>query len=473
MSGVSDLFGESGIARQFLIYGVGYEVARSLLQPLFVAISQDQWRHAVTTSSGGVHVALSPPVLADAVVKGWKTQDEAAQEAATSGTTPDRFKLMVDITGEPIPLELALEYWRRGFMPFTASSPGELSVVTAIRQSHMRSDWAKVIHQGHLTPPSIAAAVEAVVRNQVTRTAGIAMAWYAGLGVHDLSLPTDPAVADTERAFQILYDTAGRPPAPSQLAELVWRGVIGVHGRGATETTFEQGVYEGDLKDKWEAPLEALLVKYPALYEVRVLLEHGAISPEKAATYLEKQGYAADIATALSQDATSQAVITDRLLTEGNLKALYENATITRTQALTMLGDIGYPPTAANFIVASWQLDVSFKALSAAITKVGTYYIAHKITVTQAAENLRRLTVPETQIAVTIQAWTVDATSNVKLLTEAQIADAFAYTIMDQTTALSELEALGYTPYDAWVVLSVKAKGPLPGKPPQNVTGLA
>lgn len=473
MPGIGDLFGPSGIARQFLIYGVGYELARSLLQPLFVAISTDQWAHAIAAGDTKVYQPLSPADLADMLIRGIVDETFAKQEAAKAGIRPDDLHRMYLDHGEPPPMMLILELFRRGYVPWSAGPIPHISAENALREGRIRDEWIPVLKRSQFTPPSAADAVNAAVRNQISRTESIALSYFAGLGTSSLQVPDGADTTDTETAWQVLYDTTGRPPAPTQLAELVWRGIIGVKGRGPTETTFEQGIYEGDLKDKWEQPLEAILTKYPALYEIRVLLEHGAISPEQAATYLKKQGYLATVATSLAQDATAQAIVVDRILTEANLKALYQNGTITETQALSMLTHIGYPATAAKFIIASWQLDVSWKAYSASVTKVGTYYIGHKITATQAAENLRRLGVPETQIAPTIKDWTVSLTSNLKLLTEAQITDAWEYGVMSETEALTELEAIGYTPYDAWVVLSVKAKGPLPNKPPRTLGSLA
>lgn len=473
MSGAGDFLGSSGIARQFLIYGVGYEIARSLLQPLFVAISTDQWKNAIAAGDTKVYQPLTPADLADMLIRGIVTKDFAHTEAAKYGIRPADFDRLSLDHGEPPPLMALLELNRRGFVKWSGGPIPDVNVVNGIKEGRIRDEWIPVLKDLHYTPPSAAEAVNAAVRNQVPYDTAVVMAYYAGYGLNGFTVADTANLEPTKRAFKIAYDTAGRPPAPTQLAELVWRGIIPIHGRGPTETTFEQGIYEGDLKDKWEKPLEGFLTKYPALYEIRVLLEHGAISVEQAKTYLLKSGYLPDVATALAQDATSQAIITDRILTEANLKALYENGTITESQALSMLTNIGYGHTAAEFIVASWNLDVSWKAYTSSVTKVGTYYIAHKITAAQAEENLRRLGVPETQIAPTIKDWTVSLTSNVKLLTESQITDSWEYGIMSETEALTELEAIGYTPYDAWVVLSVKNKGPLPGKPPRTLGSLA
>lgn len=468
MPGLTELFGGGGVARQFLIYGVGYEIARSLLQPIFVAISTDQWERAIAEGGTKVYQPLSPADLADMVIKGIVTTAFAQREASKYGVRPVDFDRMSLDHGEPPPLQLVLEMFRRGFIPWSAGAIPAISAQNAIREGRIRDEWITVLRDAQFTPPSVADAVEAVVRNQITRTQGIALAYYAGLGTKSLTPPTGADTTDTETAFQVLFDTAGRPPAPGQLAELVWRGAIPVTGTGPEVTSYQQGVFEGDLKDKWEKPLEALLVNIPALYEIRVLLEHGAISTTLAAKYLKEAGYSSTIATALAADATSQAIVTDQLLTEQNLKALYQNGTITQAQALTMLGNIGYETTAANFIVASWKLDTAWSALQSSISRVGSYYISRKINATEAAQNLRRLTVPETSIATIIAEWTVARTSNVTLLTVTNIVDAWAYGIFTQATAIEYLQAHGLTAYDAWVRLSIKNEGKLPTEPSQG-----
>ena len=473
MAGLTDFLGAGGIGRQFLIYGVGYELARSVLAPSLVAVQAKVWEDAVSSSGGTVRLPLSPADLAQMAIRGVYTESEAAPVASRSGVAPDDFHRLMLIAGEPPPLMLILELYRRGFIPWTAGPVPAISAENAIREGRIRDEWIPVLQRAQFTPPAVAEAVNATIRNQISYAEGVALAYYAGLGTASLTVPEGADTADTETAFKVLYNTAGRPPAPTQLAELVHRGRIKVHGRGPTETTFEQGIYEGDLKDKWESPLEAFLEVIPSIYEVRILQEHGAISNEQATTWLDQLGYTPTVAQALADNATAQAIITDRILTEANLKVLYENGTITQAQALTMLTDLGYPKTAADFIVASWTLDTQWKAYSASISRVGSYFIAHKLTGQQAATNLQRLGVPESQIAGTIQAWTIARTSNVKLLTESQIADAWEYGVMDQATAMTELQALGYTPYDAWVVLSVKAKGPLPTQPARTTLAIA
>ena len=58
-------------------------------------------------------------------------------------------------------------------------------------------------------------------------------------------------------------------------------------------------------------------------------------------------------------------------------------------------------------------------------------------------------------------------------LTAAQIATAFKDTIIDQGTASTMLQDLGYQPHDAWLYLSQHQHQALPDEPPPDalVTG--
>lgn len=472
MPGFGDIFGSGGIGRQFLVYGVGYEVARSLLQPIFVAVATEQWQHAVESSNGAIRQPLSPADLADMIIRGIVTKEEAYPIAAKWGIYRDDLDRMALDHGEPPPLELILALYRRGELTWSAGPVPAVSAENAIREGRIRDEWIPVLKQAQFTPPSVADAVNAAIRNQLPYFTAVALAYYAGLGVQGFDVPPDADTTRTETAFKVLYDTAGRPPAPTELAELVHRGAIPIKGRGAEALSFEQGIFEGDLKDKWEAPLEAFLEVIPSLYQIRILLEHGAVSTAQANEWLSHLGYSSAVSQALADDATAQAIVTDRQLTEANIKTQYVAGALTESEALTLLENIGYPVDAARFIVASWDLDYQLTALKASVSRIGTYFIAHKLSANEAALALRRLDLTDAQVQGAIKDWTVARSSNVRLLTEAQIADAYEYQIMDQPTAMAELAALGYTPFDAWVILSVKLKAAQPTQPPATLTGL-
>jgi hypothetical protein len=67
-----------------------------------------------------------------------------------------------------------------------------------------------------------------------------------------------------------------------------------------------------------------------------------------------------------------------------------------------------------------------------------------------------------------IDIWSLEAAISVRTLTEAQIVAAWEKDVLTNDEAMSELSNIGYTPFDAWVLLSTKAGNPLPDRPQQG-----
>ena len=67
-----------------------------------------------------------------------------------------------------------------------------------------------------------------------------------------------------------------------------------------------------------------------------------------------------------------------------------------------------------------------------------------------------------------MRSWSLENSITVKTLTEAQIIAAWEKAVITEAQAMTELGNIGYTPFDAWVLLSTKAGAPLPGMPEQG-----
>jgi len=96
---------------------------------------------------------------------------------------------------------------------------------------------------------SVADTVAAVVRGYLTEVEGATEASLSGI--------------DAAR-FQIMVNAAGNPPAPAELLELWRRKVIPESGSGAESVSVEQGIREGQTKNKWIGPLKALKTQLPS-----------------------------------------------------------------------------------------------------------------------------------------------------------------------------------------------------------------
>jgi hypothetical protein len=329
-----------------------------------------------------------------------------------------------------------------------------------VKTSRVYNYWLPIIQDMLSVPLSPAAAVDAVLRNQISQGDGENIAYANGLDAAN---------------FQIALNTQGNPPSLSELLELAKRGYIpygnldpATKAPNPDEISFAQGIYEGNSKDKW-LPYYAKLAEYiPPPRTVVALLRAGAITPAAAAGYLEDAGLTPELADAYVAEATAGVTAAHKAINEATAIKLYEQKLIPEAEAVTLLENLGYDPDEASLIIATADASATATALHSNVTKVGGFYQGHKIDSATAQTLLAQLGVAPAQIADLMAGWNVDRAGNVKILTPAQIAAAFENTVYTQDEAMTELEGLGYTPFDSWTLLSIAAKEALPNKPPQG-----
>ena len=412
------IFGSDSAFAQILEYGVMQEVITALLGPALAVATQD-------INARNPVVPLSPADLADLTVRTYLDVAAAAAVAAKSGVSADDFALLVKAAGNAPDTTTLMEAYRRKVIPLNGTGPD---------------------------------AVDAVVENQIDYAAGEEYAYQNGLD---------------RAAFKILVDTRGNPPSPTELGEMVRRGIIPLKGKGPDVLSFEQGISEGATKDKWIPAYEQAMTVEPPESTIQAWLKEGVIDTPEAITRLKLLGYDESAAEHYAAEAISTTTSQYRQLAESDIVALYSGRAIDAAAATDMLGTLGYSSDVAAMVLSVADFHVQVGIRNNAISKVRTYYLARKIDDSTAITTLDSLEVPSAQRQELMTAWQLERGSNVKLLTESQIADAWAYGVMGPDEAITELEALGYTPYDAWVVLSLKNKGPIgpaPAKGPGATT---
>lgn len=444
------LFGEGSTARQLLVWQFLAQIVGALTSPMTDYLTQ-------LVNADHPLTPLSPPDLADMVVRNILGQDAAAAIAARSGISVTDFGLLVVNTGEAPDLTTLVEGYRRKVLPWAGSGPDAISVEQGIREGHLRDKWIPLIKALGVVPIGVADAVDATVENQISFEQGQQFAYENGLD------------AD---GFQILVNTRGNPPSPTELFDLYHRGVIPMGGTGPNVTSVTQGLSESALKDKWIGAFENLATALPPPRTVTALQRNGTITAAQALDYYLKSGLDQATAQQYVQDATNVKTATDKNLAKSDILTLYADRAIDAQFATDMLGVIGYEPQEAADLLEIQDLHLVTTQTDTAINKIRSYYIARKITQTTAINALGSLGVPGTQQSELLQIWAVERGATVKQLTETNIVDAVYYQIMDITTGVAELEALGYTPYDAWVLLSLKFKAPLGTPPPADSVAL-
>jgi hypothetical protein len=433
---------------QMVIYGVLQQVLEATLGPGLAVTTQE-------INAKNPVIPISPPDLAQLVVRGFMDPGAAAGIAAKSGVSADDFTLLVKSSGDALSPEELLMAYRRKVIPLTGKGADATSVEQGLLEGRTGNKWIPVLEALGTVPIGVADAVDAVVENQIDYAAGEEYAYQNGLD---------------RDAFKILVDTRGNPPSPTELGAMVRRGIIPLKGKGPDVLSFEQGVSEGATKDKWIGAYEQAMAVLPPESTIQAWLKEGVISVADAIARFQQLGYDQASAENYADEAVATTTTTYRQLAESDVVALYGGRAIDAAGATDMLATLGYSAPVAAEILAVTDFHIQVGIRNNAISRVRTYYLARKITDNQAITTLDSLEVPSAQRQELMAAWQVERGANIKLLTEAQIADAWNYGFMPPDIAIGQLEALGYSAYDAWVILSNKNKGPI-GPPPEIGAG--
>ena len=172
-------------------------------------------------------------------------------------------------------------------------------------------------------------------------------------------------------------------------------------------------------------------------------------------------------------EAEYQAISDYRGLTESAVVSMYVARLIDRPQAASILSALHVSAPAAQLELDYADLRYVIDSINKSVQRISTLFTGRKIGADTARRAFLTLGIPPATVDDLLTDLTIQAQANVKILTETQIVDAWAKAIYDTPEALGELEAIGYTPFDAWTVLSIKAGGPLPGKPPATIAAPA
>lgn len=402
---------------------------------------------------------LSPQAAAEAVVRGFLGHDQGEAAAALSGVDAAQFRTMVALAGDaPAPGQLA-EALRRGVIPYDSGDSGKPGFVQGIREGRLADKWAPLIQALSTLFPTPVDALEALLVGQVSEQ-----------DARDLY----KVFGGEAKYFDLLFHTRGESPTPLELITLANRGDIDWDGRGPDAVTYEQGFHEGRWRNKWEPVYRKLAQYEPPESTVVTLLAHGALTNEQASVLLKRQGMADDLIHAYIDEAHTEALSDYRGATVSMVLQAYYRQMISTDQAIPILESLHVTPIAAQFMLVYENLQRAFTAVDNALSRIRTLFAARKITLATARNALIELEIPATHIEGVLKSWEIENSISVKVLTETQIVDAWHADILTNDEAITELTNIGYTPFDAWVLMSVKAKAPIPGKPakgpapPQN-----
>lgn len=395
---------------------------------------------------------LSPADAAAAVVRNFIDAAAGQKVAGQSGVSAATFKTLVQLSGDaPGPQQLA-EALRRGLIPASGTGAASTSFVQGIAEGRLADKWAPVIKGLAQLWPTPVDALDASVKGVFSEADGKAM--YERLG-------GDPQFHDW-----LLY-SIGSGPTPLEAAVLASRGIIPWDGTGPTVTSYSQAVAESRYRTKWAGAYRRLAEHIPPPSTIVSMYAHRNIDEQTAHTLLLQNDMTPDLAAAYIAEADYEAISDYRGLTQAAVIDMYIGHVLTRDQAAQLLAALHVSDQAAGLLLDTADLHYVIDSVNRSVARIATLFTGRKISAQTAAAALAQLGVPSVTVEDLIADWEIQASANVKILTETQIVDAWYYGIISQDEAVEDLGAVGYTPYDAWVVLSVKNKSPLPSPPPR------
>lgn len=447
MPGIGDLFGKDSIGQQFLLWNVGSELAAALLAPLLQNIENQTW-------SLDPAMPLSPQILAELAVRGITTEAHGADEAAKTGTNGDNFGLLLKAATHAPDLSLLLEGLRRGILTEGGTAEGTASVEEGLQDAGIRPVYWDLIKALRIQIPTIAEVMNAWLEGQITEEEAQHRYNLAG---------GDPTW------FQTSYNANGQAPTPDMLGVMLNRKIIPEGGQGPGVVSYTQGFLEGPWRNKWLPAMLELRQYLPPPRTVTALQHEGVITNDEALALYEKEGLTPELAASYVKSATQAKVATSHALAKSEVLTLYKDRLITAPVAMDMLATLRYSSTDAAYEIAMADFSREVKLLNATVSKIHSYYVAHKLTKQAATADLMALDVPATQVEDIFRHWDIELSVNVKPLTEAQIANGWANNALTYDEAVTEMGRIGVTEFDAWVLLSIANKGPLPNKPPAPI----
>lgn len=441
MAGIEEILSSSGsAARQLFEWAVLQQLIAALMRPALQEVERGVNSISQTTP-------LSPEQLAEMVVRNIVSHPDGEVYAKQSGISPSDFQRLVQSAGEPPSPQEMLAAVRRGIVQARGTGPDETSLEQAVAESRIYNKYLSVLEALADVPIGVADAVDAAVEGQIPYDQAEHEAFLSGIN------------ADR---FRILFNTRGNPPSLTELLELVRRGLIPVEGTGPDATTFQQGIFEGATKDKWEPYLVQLGDYVVPPRTVTAMVREGSLTDAQALAEWQKSGLTPTLAAAYLTSAHHQKTQAHRDLTLNQVLTLYKDRLIDAAEARQMMAALQFNDADQTFLLDISDFEVLQNKVRAAVNRVHNLYVNHKITKQEAVTTLDGLGVPAAGRDEMLSIWDLERAANVPILTRAEIVDAWYYGVVGTAEATALLEALGWTIEEATILFGIRAKGKQP-----------
>jgi hypothetical protein len=351
-------------------------------------------------------------------------------EAKHSGYDSAHLKVFAELAGlPPGPGEL-MQMLNRGIITDSSFDIG-------IREGHTKTKWTSALRQlryGILSPVQ---AANLRLRGWIDDTE---MYQLGSLGGY------------SEDLMHKLWQMQGRPPGPAQLQTAYNRKLIDF-------PTFHKGIQESDVRDEWTNTLFELRARYPTPFALRQLASTGGLTVAEVTNILELEGYPPDLAAKMAKAWATGKTAPQKQNAVSTIETLYEARYIDAGQASSLLTKLGYTADEITLILELGDARRVKKFLDAAVGKIHTLYVDHKLPDADAVNELNALNISQQAIADLISEWSLERAANIPQLSPAQWAAAAYYAIVTRDEAINGIKSLGYDDTNARILVDIRAHG--------------
>jgi len=385
---------------------------------------------------------LSPADLADMVERNIVDQPSAAAIAAESGMRADYFDLLVKDTGEPYGVMDALRLWREGRI-----SDEELSVV--VYYSRVRNQFLGDIHKLAYVSMSAADALELALKEIIPNDQAKALFVQAG---------------GFEEQFDELLAGAGNPPGVEATLNLWNHGLV-------DEEQVDVTIAHSRINPMFTDQVKLLRHHFLGAFQIHQALAAGSIDTDTATEWLIADGYSAAQAAAFAAAGSASRPTAPGHLSATMIGELYQAKYLSRDQATQALENLKWP---ADDIPMFLELADARRALTltnTGVRRVATAYLAKRLTDEEATRDLDALQVPGEAIAHYLATWKIERSTEIRMLTAAQVGALAKKGFVTENDALLRWVAMGYSTEDAGLLLADYTGHAPAGSPAAVATG--
>lgn len=377
------------------------------------------------------HTPLSPADLATMEDRGIISAEEGARIAGHSGVSKEDYERLALLAGEPPGIQDLIAANRRGIIDTDRLHRG-------IRQARLRTEWLDVIEKLGYSPMSTEDAANAVNQGHMTLEQGAQIAKWNGL------LPEH---------FDTIIQNAGLPPGIGIAQEALNRGLI-------DDDEFRRMFLESRIKNRYIDLIRTMATTIIPQSTIRLMYRNGVYPEDLALSGLRSHGYTDVDARALLALERSRRHESTKELTKSEVLALYDSQAIDRSTAAEMLGDLGYDDDGIAWELVVVDLRRKRRYLDAAVSKVHSLYVAHRLDSNEAAAAMDELRVPQAEREQLMSLWDIERAANTRELTVAQVQLLLRRGRIDPTEAMDRFVRAGYTDEDASHLVALAAPAP-------------